>query len=48
MVAAGSVRPLPSRPAERGEFLMEVSFYGGPPGWWLASDACAVSLLRDG
>jgi hypothetical protein len=27
--------PLPGRPAERGEFVMEVSFYGSPPGWWI-------------
>jgi hypothetical protein len=25
--------PLPGRPAERGEFVMQVSFYGSPPGW---------------
>ena len=27
--------PLPGRPAERGEFIMEVSGYGAPPGWWI-------------
>ena len=27
--------PLPGRPAERGEFVMEVSAYGAPPGWWI-------------
>jgi hypothetical protein len=27
--------PLPGRPAERGEFTMEVSSYGDPPGWWI-------------
>jgi hypothetical protein len=27
--------PLPGRPAERGEFIMEISFYGDPPGWWI-------------
>jgi hypothetical protein len=26
---------MPGRPAERGEFVMEVSFYGDPPGWWI-------------
>ena len=25
--------PLPGRPAELGEFVMEVSAYGVPPGW---------------
>ena len=23
------------RPAERDEFVMEVSAYGSPPGWWI-------------
>jgi hypothetical protein len=27
--------PLPGRPAERGEFVMQVSFYGSPPGWFI-------------
>jgi hypothetical protein len=27
--------PLPGPPAEVGEFVMEVSFYGNPPGWWI-------------
>jgi hypothetical protein len=27
--------PLPGRPAEHGEFTMEVSFHGDPPGWWI-------------
>jgi hypothetical protein len=27
--------PLPGRPAELGEFIMEVSAYGAPPGWWI-------------
>jgi hypothetical protein len=27
--------PLPGRPAETGEFTMEVSGYGDPPGWWI-------------
>jgi hypothetical protein len=30
--------PLPGHPAERGEFIMEVSFYGDPAGWWIAVD----------
>jgi hypothetical protein len=30
--------PLPGRPAERGEFVMEVSTYGHPPGWWIIVD----------
>jgi hypothetical protein len=29
--------PLPGRPAERGEFVMEVSFHGDPPGWWITA-----------
>jgi hypothetical protein len=28
--------PLPGRPVESGEFTMEVSFHGDPPGWWVA------------
>jgi hypothetical protein len=31
--------PLPGRPAELGEFVMEVSFYGHPPGWWITVEA---------
>jgi hypothetical protein len=27
--------PLPGRPAERGQFIMEVSFYGALPAWWI-------------
>ena len=27
--------PLPGRPAERGEFTMEVSVHGHPSGWWI-------------
>ena len=27
--------PLPGRPAEPGGFVMEVSGYGDPPGWWI-------------
>ena len=27
--------PLPGRPAELGEFVMEVSAYGAPAGWWI-------------
>jgi hypothetical protein len=30
--------PLPGRPAETGEFVMEVSAYGDPPGWWIRVD----------
>jgi hypothetical protein len=26
------------RAAERGEFVMEVSFHGDPPGWWITVD----------
>jgi hypothetical protein len=29
--------PLPGRPADRGEFVMQVSFYGDPPGWWITA-----------
>jgi hypothetical protein len=29
--------PLPGRPAERGEFVMEVRFYGSSPGWWITA-----------
>jgi hypothetical protein len=29
--------PLPGRPAERGEFVMEVSAYGKPSGWWITA-----------
>ena len=29
--------PLPGRPAERGEFVMNVSSYGHPPGWWITA-----------
>jgi len=25
------------RPAEPARFVMEVSFYGGPPGWWITA-----------
>src|SRR5215470_15828264 len=31
--------PLPGRPAESGEFTMEVSLYGDPPGWWITLDS---------
>jgi hypothetical protein len=31
--------PLPGRPAERGEFTMEVSFHGGLPGWWITGQS---------
>jgi hypothetical protein len=34
--------PLPGRPAERGEFVMEVSPFGHRPGWWIT-----VDLSRD-
>ena len=27
--------PRPGRPSEPGEFVMEVSAYGAPPGWWI-------------
>ena len=27
--------PLPGRPAELGEFIMEVSLHGDRPGWWI-------------
>jgi hypothetical protein len=27
--------PLPGRPAESGEFVMEVSFHGDPADWWI-------------
>ena len=27
--------PLPGRPAGRGEFVMQASFHGDPPGWWI-------------
>jgi hypothetical protein len=27
--------PLPGRPAERREFVMEVTGYGHRPGWWI-------------
>ena len=27
--------PLPGRPAERGEFTMEISFHRDPPDWWI-------------
>jgi hypothetical protein len=37
MVAAESVRAAARPPAERGEFVMEVSFYGSPPGWWITA-----------
>ena len=30
--------PLPGRPAELGEFTMEVSAYGAPPGWWIRAE----------
>jgi hypothetical protein len=30
--------PLPGRPAERGEFVMEVSLYGAPAGWWITAE----------
>jgi hypothetical protein len=30
--------PLPGRAAGRGEFIMGVSFYGDPPGWWITVD----------
>ena len=29
--------PLPGRPDKRGEFVMETSFYGSPPGWWITA-----------
>jgi hypothetical protein len=29
--------PLPGRPAERGEFIMEITKYGDPPGWWITA-----------
>jgi hypothetical protein len=29
--------PLPGRPAERDEFIMEVTKYGDPPGWWITA-----------
>ena len=33
--------PLPGRPAELGEFTMEVSFHGSPPGRWITLDGPA-------
>jgi hypothetical protein len=24
-------------PPERGEFVMQVNFYGSPPGWWITA-----------
>jgi hypothetical protein len=41
MVAAEVAGPLPRCPAERGEFVMEVSAYGSPPGWWILVEARA-------
>jgi hypothetical protein len=30
--------PMPGRPAERGEFVMEVSSTATRPGWWITLD----------
>jgi hypothetical protein len=40
-VTATAVRELPGRPAERGEFVMEVSCHGHPPGWWITVERLA-------
>ena len=34
--------PLGGHPADRGEFAMEVSFYGDPPGWWITVERLAA------
>jgi hypothetical protein len=39
--------PLPGRPAERGEFVMQVSFYGRPPGWFITVEALASDRRAD-
>jgi hypothetical protein len=39
MVAAEVSGPLPGDPAKRGEFVMEVSAYGDPSGWWITVEA---------
>jgi hypothetical protein len=35
MVAAAVSGPLPGRPAEHGEFVMEASSYGDRSLWWI-------------
>lgn len=38
--------PLPGRPAELGEFVMEVSAYGSPPGWWITVEHLQAAAGR--
>ena len=30
--------PLPARAGGYGEFVMDISFYGDPPGWWITAE----------
>jgi hypothetical protein len=39
--------PLPGRSAERGEFTMQISFHGNPPGWWITVEALASDRRAD-